>query len=144
MKANLNILASPLHPALAAGPGASAGMQREASGAALRVAAGVSASLSSSLGAVHAPPLVLAPRRPPVAPTAAGQRTLALSLGFCAWLLLLLGLAHLVMAVMHDRAEELGLSMDALRKGFWACLGGVALAAVALPLWLRAAPRRPR
>lgn len=75
----------------------------------------------------------------------AAQRWLGIGLTLCAWLLLLLGLAHLVMATLHNRDEELGLGIDATARGAWLCLGSLMFAACGISLWLLAERRlRPR
>lgn len=68
----------------------------------------------------------------------AAQRWAGIGLATSAWMLLLLGLAYLVMATLHNRDEELGLGIDATARGAWVCLASLVLAVVGIPLWIRA------
>jgi hypothetical protein len=68
-------------------------------------------------------------------------RCLGVSLCMIAWMLLLLGLAHFVVAALHNRNGELGLGLDATLLGGEVCLLSFALATAGVPLWVRAERR---
>lgn len=53
-----------------------------------------------------------------------------------AWLVFLWGMAHLILAAVHNQQGELGLGLDATLSGAKSCLGGFLLAAIGVPQWV--------
>ena len=53
-----------------------------------------------------------------------------------AWLVFLAGLAHLILAALHNQQGELGLGLDSTLSGAKYCLASFILAAVGLPQWV--------
>lgn len=54
------------------------------------------------------------------------------------WIILLLGLAHLVVAAMHNGDGELGRGLDSTWTGAKVCGLSAALALIGVPLWVAA------
>lgn len=76
-------------------------------------------------------------RTPPLNSALVGlQRWLGITLTAMAWLVFLWGMAHLVIAAVHNGGGELGQSIDATVRGAKCCLGAFLLALVGLPQWL--------
>ena len=76
-------------------------------------------------------------RTPPLNSALLGlQRWLGITLTAMAWLVFLWGMAHLVIAAVHNAGGELGQSIDATVRGAKCCLGAFLLALVGLPQWL--------
>jgi len=76
-------------------------------------------------------------RTPPLNSALTGlQRWLGITLTAMAWLVFLWGMAHLVIAAVHNAGGELGQSIDATVRGAKCCLGAFLLALVGLPQWL--------
>jgi hypothetical protein len=48
----------------------------------------------------------------------------------------LVGLAHLVLAAVHNQQGELGMGLDSTVNGTKYCLAGFVLAAAGLPQWV--------
>ena len=65
------------------------------------------------------------------------QKCLGITLSIFAWLVLLAGLAHLILAAVHNQQGELGLGMDSTVNGAKYCLASFILAAVGLPQWVK-------
>jgi hypothetical protein len=53
----------------------------------------------------------------------------------------LVGLAHLILAAVHNQQGELGLGLDSTVSGAKYCLAGFVLAAAGLPQWVISARR---
>lgn len=66
------------------------------------------------------------------------QRCAGIGLSMVAWIVLLLGMAKLVLAAMHNRDGELGLGLDATMAGAGACAVSAVLAAIGVPVWVAA------
>lgn len=64
------------------------------------------------------------------------QKCLGITLAMSAWLVFLVGLAHLVLAAVHNQQGELGMGLDSTVRGTKYCLAGFALAAAGLPQWV--------
>ncbi len=76
-------------------------------------------------------------RTPPLDPTLVSlQRWLGITFLAMAWLVFLWGMAHLVIAAVHNGEGELGASIDATVRGSKCCLGAFLLTLVGLPQWL--------
>jgi hypothetical protein len=75
--------------------------------------------------------------------TVALRRWAGIAFSMGAWLVLLVGLAHLFVAAMHNRDGELGLGLESTLIGARSCLVAGALAVLGVPLWV-AAERRIR
>jgi hypothetical protein len=58
-----------------------------------------------------------------------------------AWVVFLVGLAHLILAAVHNQQGELGLGVDATVTGAKYCLASFLLAGVGLPQWVMSARR---
>lgn len=64
------------------------------------------------------------------------QRWLGITLTAVAWMVFLWGMAHLVIAAVHNAGGELGASIDATVRGAKCCLGAFLLALAGVPQWL--------
>ena len=64
------------------------------------------------------------------------QKMLGMALSAMAWLVFLWGMAHLVIAAVHNAQGELGAGIDASVRGGKCCLGALLLALVGVPQWL--------
>ena len=69
------------------------------------------------------------------------QKCLGIALSTVAWLVFLAGLAHLIIAAVHNQQGELGLGLDSTVMGAKYCLASFVLAAVGLPQWVICARR---
>lgn len=65
------------------------------------------------------------------------QKCLGIAFSCTAWILFLAGLAHFVIAALHNQAGELGLGLDSTVGGAKYCLASFALAGIGLPQWVR-------
>lgn len=63
-------------------------------------------------------------------------RWLGITLTAVAWLVFLWGMAHLVIAAVHNAGGELGAGIDATLRGAKCCLGAFLLALAGVPQWL--------
>lgn len=72
------------------------------------------------------------------------QRCAGIALSMTAWVVMLVGLAHLCVAALRNREGELGLGLDATIHGAQACLASLGLGAVGVPLWVFAELRLRR
>lgn len=68
-------------------------------------------------------------------------RWVGVALAMTAWIVLLLGLAHLFLAAVRNYEGELGLGLDQTLTGARACGLSALLGAVGVPLWVRAEGR---
>lgn len=76
-------------------------------------------------------------RTPPIDSTLASlQKMLGMTLSTMAWLVFLWGMAHLVIAAVHNAQGELGVGIDATVRGSKCCLGAFLLALIGVPQWL--------
>lgn len=76
-------------------------------------------------------------RTPPVSPALhLLQKCLGITLSLFAWLVFLAGLAHLILAAVHNQQGELGLGMDSTLSGAKYCLASFLLAGAGLPQWV--------
>ncbi len=69
------------------------------------------------------------------------QKCLGIALATTAWLIFLAGLAHLIIAAVHNQQGELGLGLDSTMTGAKYCLASFLLAAAGLPQWVMSARR---
>ncbi len=69
------------------------------------------------------------------------QKCLGIALSTTAWLIFLAGLAHLIIAAVHNQQGELGLGVDSTLTGAKYCLASFLLAAAGLPQWVMSARR---
>ena len=69
------------------------------------------------------------------------QKCLGITLSVAAWLVFLAGLAHLILAAVHNQQGELGLGMDSTVAGAKYCLASFVLGGVGLPQWVIGARR---
>lgn len=69
------------------------------------------------------------------------QKCLGIVLSTVAWLVFLAGLAHLIIAAVHNQQGELGLGLDSTVMGAKYCLASFVLGAVGLPQWVICARR---
>lgn len=66
------------------------------------------------------------------------QKCLGIALTTVGWLVFLGGLAYLILAALHNHAEELGLGLGATATGAQLCLASFILVATGVPVWLSA------
>ena len=66
------------------------------------------------------------------------QKCLGIALTTVGWLVFLGGLAYLILAALHNHAEELGLGLSATGTGAQLCLASFILVATGVPVWLSA------
>lgn len=64
------------------------------------------------------------------------QRCAGIVLTMIAWIVFLGGLAHFVIAALHNREGELGKGLDATILGAYACAASVILAGIGVPNWV--------
>lgn len=64
------------------------------------------------------------------------QKMLGMALTTVAWLVFLWGMAHLVIAAVHNAQGELGFGIDTTVRGGKCCLGAFLLALIGVPQWL--------
>jgi hypothetical protein len=64
------------------------------------------------------------------------QKCAGMALVACAWLVFLWGMAHLVLAALHNQQGELGLGLASTLAGAKSCTAGFLLAAVGVPQWV--------
>ena len=64
------------------------------------------------------------------------QKCAGIALTGLAWLVFLWGMAHLVIAALHNSAGELGVGIDATVNGAKCCLAAFVLAAAGVPQWM--------
>jgi hypothetical protein len=67
---------------------------------------------------------------------AALQKGLGMAVTAMAWLVFLWGMAHLVIAAVHNTQGELGAGIDATVRGGKCCLGAFLLSLIGVPQWL--------
>lgn len=72
------------------------------------------------------------------------QKCLGMALTGMGWLVFLGGLAYLILAAVHNQAEELGRGLDSTATGAQLCLASFLLVAAGLPQWLSANRRLAR
>jgi hypothetical protein len=78
-------------------------------------------------------------RRGPVLPwLTILQKCTGVALVGGAWVAFLFGLAHMIIAALHNQQGELGLGLDSTLVGTKICLGGFLLLAVGVPQWVMA------
>ena len=76
-------------------------------------------------------------RTPPAAPALLVlQKCIGMTLATIAWVVFLVGLAHLVLAAVHNQQGELGLGVDSTVTGAKYCLASFLLAGMGLPQWV--------
>ena len=81
-----------------------------------------------------------------------GSRTTLITLQKCAgvmltagaWVVFLGGLAHLILAAVHNQRGELGVGLSSTLSGAKYCLAGFLLAGIGVPQWLMADRRAAR
>jgi hypothetical protein len=79
-------------------------------------------------------------RTPPVSPALLQlQKCVGMALAAAAWLVFLVGLAHLLLAAVHNQQGELGLGLDSTISGAKYCVASFLIAAVGLPQWVMSA-----
>lgn len=66
------------------------------------------------------------------------QKCAGMVLTACAWLAILWGMAHLVIAALHNQAGELGQAVDVTRLAGRILLAAVVLAGAGVPQWVLA------
>ena len=69
------------------------------------------------------------------------QKCSGIVLSVVAWLIFLAGLAHLILAAVHNQQGELGLGLDSTVAGAKYCLASFVLGGVGLPQWVIGARR---
>ena len=69
------------------------------------------------------------------------QKCVGIALSTTAWLIFLAGLAHLILAAVHNQQGELGLGLDSTVMGAKYCIASFVLAAAGLPQWVMSARR---
>ena len=69
------------------------------------------------------------------------QKCLGIALTTTAWLILLAGMAHLILAAVHNQQGELGLGLDSTVMGAKYCTASFVLGAAGLPQWVMSARR---
>lgn len=72
------------------------------------------------------------------------QKCLGMALTGVGWLVFLAGLAYLILAAVHNQAEELGRGLDSTATGAQLCVASFLLVAAGLPQWLLADRRLAR
>lgn len=72
------------------------------------------------------------------------QKCAGMTLTAGAWLLFLGGIAHLVLAALHNQRGELGMGLGSAMSGAKYCLASFVLAAAGIPQWLTAERRAAR
>lgn len=72
------------------------------------------------------------------------QKCAGMTLTAGAWLLFLGGIAHLVLAALHNQRGELGVGLGSAMSGAKYCLASFVLAAAGIPQWLTAERRAAR
>ena len=82
--------------------------------------------------------------RPSAASLLTLQRCAGIALSMLAWIVMLAGLAHLVVAAVRNREGELGLGLDATIQGAQVCLLSLGIGAVGVTLWVLAELRLRR
>lgn len=72
------------------------------------------------------------------------QKCAGMTLTAGAWLLFLGGIAHLILAALHNQRGELGVGLGSALSGAKYCLASFVLAAAGIPQWLTAERRAAR
>lgn len=72
------------------------------------------------------------------------QKCAGMALTAAAWVVFLGGLAHLILAAVHNQRGELGIGLNSTMSGAKYCLAGFLLAGIGVPQWLMAERRAVR